>query len=45
MPTKKESTPREREVARKKNDSRAKTAPPAVTQNGEAQPQRGKRRE
>jgi hypothetical protein len=41
MPTKKESTPREREIARKKNHPRTKTAPPIVAQNGEKQPKEG----
>jgi hypothetical protein len=44
MPTKKTASPREREIARKKNHPVSKTARVAVAQNGEAQP-RQKRRE
>jgi hypothetical protein len=40
MPTKKEPTRREQEIATRKNHPVAKTAPPAVAQNGEAQPKK-----
>ena len=38
MPTKKQPTPREREIAGKKNHSVAKTSRVKVAQNGETQP-------
>jgi hypothetical protein len=40
MPTKKQPSAREREIASKKNHPVAKTTPVAVAQNGEAQPRR-----
>ena len=43
MPTKKAPTPREREIARKKNNAVAKTNRVEVAQNGEANPPRQKR--
>jgi hypothetical protein len=38
MPTKKKSTPRERVIAESKQHPLAKSVPPKITQNGEAQP-------
>lgn len=43
MPAKKESTPREREIARKKKHPVSKTNRVAVAQNGEAEPPRRSR--
>jgi hypothetical protein len=40
MPTKKQPTPREREIASKKNHPVAKTKQVAISQNGEPQPRR-----
>jgi hypothetical protein len=45
MPTKKQPTVREHEVARKKNHPVSKTSRVAVAQNGEAEPRPTKRRE
>jgi hypothetical protein len=44
MPTKKQPTPREREIASKKNDPVAKTNRPATAQNGESNPPRAKKK-
>jgi hypothetical protein len=40
MPTKKAPSKTEREVAEKKNHPTTKTAPPAISQNGEPQPKK-----
>lgn len=42
MATKKQPSPREREIADKKNHPVSKTNRPAVSQNGEPQPPRRK---
>lgn len=42
MPTKKQPTATEREVAKKKNDPVSKSSRPQISQNGEPQPPRPK---